>query len=87
MRQHQIAVKLTGISINNRERAARRVGRGDGRRDSDRDVHKVRQRFGGIQRFTAADAQYGAALDFLGDGAQPVDLILRTFAAKRDDFY
>ncbi len=47
----------------------------------------MRQRFGGIQRFTAADTQYGATLTFLGDGAQPVDLILRTFAAKRGDFY
>ncbi|CQC20539.1 Uncharacterised protein [Salmonella enterica subsp. enterica serovar Typhimurium str. DT104] len=87
MRQQQITVKLTGIGINNRECAARCVGRGDGRRDSDRDVHKVRQRFGGIQRFTAADTQYGATLTFFGDGAQPVDLILRTFAAKRGDFY
>ncbi len=33
----------------------------------------------------AADTQYGRG--FLGDGAQPVDLILRTFAAKRGDFY
>ncbi len=51
------------------------------RRDGDRDVHKMRQRFGGIQRFTAADTQYGATLTFLGDGAQPV--VICICAAKR----
>lgn len=86
VRQHQVAVELAAVGINHRKRAARRVGGGDGRRDSDRHRHKVRQRFCGIERFTAADAQHSGTAGAVGELTQPVDFILRAFAAKRRDF-
>jgi hypothetical protein len=46
----------------------------------------VGQRFGGIQRFTAADTQHRQAVGAVGQLFQTIDFILRTFAAKRRDF-
>jgi hypothetical protein len=54
--------------------------------DSNRHVHKVGQRFSGIQRFTAADTQHRQAVGAIGQLFQAIDFILRTFAAKRCNF-
>ncbi len=86
VRQHQIAIKLAAVGVDDGQRAAGRIGRGNGRGDGDRDIHKMRQRFCSIQRFTATDAQHGLAVGFFRQLTQPVNLVLRTFAAKRYNF-
>ena len=40
-RQHQIAIKLAIIGIDDRECAARRIGRGNRRRNNHRKIHKM----------------------------------------------
>ncbi len=86
MRQHQVAIELAAVGVNDGEGAARRIGGSDSRRNGDRHVHKVSQRFGGIQRFTATNTQHRQAVGAVGQLFQAIDFILRTFAAKRRDF-
>ncbi|SAA73700.1 Uncharacterised protein [Enterobacter hormaechei] len=86
MRQHQVAIELAAVGINHGKGTARRIGGGNGRGNSHRHVHKVRQRFGGIQRFSAPDTQHRQAVGTVGLFFQAIDFILRTFAAKRCNF-
>ena len=72
----EIAIEFTGIGVNDGQRAARRIGRSDGWRNGDRHAHKVRERFGGIQRFTAANTKYCHTLRFFRYDAQTVDFVL-----------
>ena len=45
------------------------------------------QCFGSIEGFSATDTENCATLRSLRDATQTVDLILRTFTAKRRNFY
>ena len=76
VRQHQVAIELTAVSVNDGKGAARRIGGGDSWGYSHGYVHKMGQRFGGIQRFTAADTQHRQTVGAVGQFFQSVDFIL-----------
>lgn len=75
------------IGVDNRQCAARCIGRGDSRCDRYRNTHEMCQCFGSIEGFSATDTERIAPHCAVRDATQMVDLILRTFTAKRRNFY
>ncbi|WP_433960210.1 IS1 family transposase, partial [Escherichia coli] len=67
------------IVVDNRQCAARCIGRGYSRCDRYRNTHEMCQCFGSIEGFSATDTENCATLRSLRDATQTVDLILRTF--------
>jgi hypothetical protein len=81
-RQHQIALERALGGVDDAERAARRVGRGQGGDHRHRQRQGMRHRLRGIQRLAAARADDDGGIQVAGAGGQTGDFLVRTFAAE-----
>ena len=78
----QILFKLARFGVDHRQRAGRRIGRGDGRDHHHRQLLVVTDRLRGIEGFTTADPDHAAAALFLQNRHQTVNFRMAAFAVK-----
>ena len=81
-RVDQILFKLTGFGIDNGQRAGWRIGRRDSRDHHHRQLLVVTNRFGGIQRFPAANPNHAATTVLFQNGNQSINFNMATFTVK-----
>ena len=72
--QEEVAIEDAVFRVDDRERAARRIGGGDGGADHHRDTELVRYSLGGVEHLAAADAHDDIGSGGLGGLRDAVDL-------------
>ncbi|SAS88406.1 Uncharacterised protein [Klebsiella pneumoniae] len=78
----QILFKLARFGVDHRQRAGRRIGRGDGRDHHHRQLLVVTDRLRGIEGFTTADPDHAAATVFFQNGNQAINFNMAAFTVE-----
>ncbi|CVB11049.1 Uncharacterised protein [Serratia marcescens] len=81
-RVNQVLGEFALFGVENRQRAGRRIGGGDGGNEHHRQLLVVRHGLGGVERLAAADADHAAAAVSLQLMAEPVYLLAAAFAVE-----
>lgn len=80
--QNEVALERPLRRVDHRQGAARRVGGGERRDDGGVRVQRVGDRFGGVERLAAADADHDVGAHGAGEAGQPLDLLVGALATE-----